>query len=124
MSLKLPDFGTELQKLQEIERVARLLCKAAEPSVDPESLHVEGEPYRVHGGYILDTRRAHPLWTAFVTEAWAIIDDWESHHKQSAEEPKIDEVGEKLTGVAQEAVEIAQNAVEAVENWKDRLGLK
>jgi len=121
-------FETELQKRQEIERIARLLCKAS-TEFDPDMLFVFGEPIHVFGGHLIDTHSAHPLWTGFVSEASAVINDQETRRLQEMmdkqlAELKVDEVGAKLTDIAQEAVEIAESAIGAVENWKDRLGLK
>lgn len=65
---------TASEERAEIERLARLLCRASHASIDPDMLCLTGEPIRLrHGPAVVGTTM--PLWCFYNGAAKAIFDD-------------------------------------------------
>ncbi len=107
----------ETSRRAEIERLARKLCRTAS-TLDPDTLYVPGEPYRVRGGYIVHVSQLRPLWTDFLAEAIVAYDEIESARSSG---PAPEAGGKPDTFDFPEGP--SAEDVEAARSWREKQGL-
>lgn len=67
---------TPLEESAELERLARMICRALNSNwMSPDMLVTSGEPPRYLDGYVLDLHRAAPAWVRYIPAAKAVFDD-------------------------------------------------
>jgi hypothetical protein len=118
--------GTTMDKMMEIERLARIIC-AATTGHDPDVLFITHEPQKLANlsGFVPPPPGyARPLWENFIPTAIAVLEAGYRLPIELADEPATPE-DEHRVEVEEEEVRVASDpSDESLRVWRESAGLE